>query len=92
MIDDFRLELVAAPAAYDPSLPRRHLAVPERRVHPYLQAVLLRLGEHAVRLREADLRHDDKYRNFWQCIFGNKDMKSPYVKKAFVAAHEYRSL
>ena len=31
----------------------------------------------------------DKYRNFWQCIFGNKDMKSPYVKKAFVAAHEY---
>ncbi len=31
----------------------------------------------------------DKYRNYWECIFGGKDMKSPYVKKAFVAADEY---
>jgi GH35 family endo-1,4-beta-xylanase len=31
----------------------------------------------------------DKYRNFWQCIFGDKSLNSPYVKKAFVAAHEY---
>ena len=31
----------------------------------------------------------DKYRNYWQCIFGNRDLESPYVKKAFVAAHEY---
>ncbi len=31
----------------------------------------------------------DKYRNYWECIFGGKDMKSPYVKKAFAAADEY---
>lgn len=31
----------------------------------------------------------DKYRNYWQCIFGNRDIESPYVKHAFVSAHEY---
>lgn len=31
----------------------------------------------------------DKYRNYWQCIFGEKNLKSPYVKKAFAAADEY---
>lgn len=31
----------------------------------------------------------DKYRNYWECIFGEKDLESPYVKRAFVSAHEY---
>lgn len=31
----------------------------------------------------------DKYRNYWECIFGPKDLESPYVKRAFMSAHEY---
>ena len=29
-----------------------------------------------------------KYTNYWQCIFGDKDLNSPYVKKAFAVAHD----
>lgn len=31
---------------------------------------------------------DGKYRNYWECIFGARDLESPYVKKAFAVAHD----
>ena len=31
---------------------------------------------------------DGKFRNYWECIFGAKDLESPYVKKAFAVAHD----
>ena len=29
-----------------------------------------------------------KYTNYWECIFGDKDLASPYVKKAFAVADD----
>ena len=37
---------------------------------------------------EAFSSAEGKYRNYWACIFGAEDLESPYVKKAFAAAHD----